>query len=88
MRDRYDGSPGKEAGIANVRQKRMEAEHSARDAFVKKVQAQQAMHAGRPPKLEEKAMHFNSYMCNNGEHAQELARDVSRGMDKVAFPLK
>jgi len=88
MRSRYDGNPGKEASIANVRQKRMEAEHSAKDAFVKKVQAQQAKHAGKAPMLEEKSMHFNAYMCNNGEHAQELARDVTKGMDKVAFPLK
>ena len=88
MKSRYDGAPGKEAMIANVRQKRLEAEHSAKNAFVKKVQAEQAKHAGRPPKLEGKSMEFNAYMCNNGEHAQELARDVTKGMDKVAFPLK
>lgn len=88
MRSRYDGNPGKEASIANVRQKRLEAEHSAKDAFVKKVQAQQAKHAGRAPKLEAKSMEFNAYMCNNGEHAQEVARDITKGLDKVAFPLK
>lgn len=88
MRDRYDGNPGKEAAIANTRQKRLEAEHNATDAFVKKTQAQQAKMAGQPPKLKGEAMEFNAYMCNNGEHAQELARDATKGLDKVAFPLK
>jgi len=86
--DRYDGNPGKERVVANVRQQRMEAEHSAKDAFVKKVQAQQAKHQGVPPDLKPEAMRFNAYQCNNGMHAQELARDVTAGMDKVAFPLK
>lgn len=86
--DRYDGNPGKEASIANTRHKRMEAEHSAKDAFVKKVQAEQARHQGKAPVLKAEAMQFNAYQCNNGEHAQEVARDVTVGMDKVAFPLK
>ncbi len=74
--------------MQNTRQKRFEAEHSAKNAFVKKVQAEQARHAGRPPKLKPESLEFNAYMCNNGMHAQELARDVTAGMDKVAFPLK
>lgn len=88
MKSRYDGNPGKEASIANVRQGRMESEHAAKDAFVKKQQAQLSMHAGKAPVLKGEAMEFNAYMCNNGEHAQELARDITVGMDKVAFPLK
>lgn len=88
MKNRYDGNPGKESSIANVRHGRMEAEHSAKNAFVKKVQAEQAKHQGRSPMLKGEAMEFNAYMCNNGEHAQELAREITAGMDKVAFPLK
>ncbi len=88
MKNRYDGSPGKEASIAKSMHSRMEAEHSAKDAFVKKVQAEQAKHAGRSPDLKAESMHLNAYMCNNGEHAQELAREVTAGLDKVAFPLK
>lgn len=88
MKDRYDGNPGKDAKMANVRQSRMEAEHSSKDAFVKKVQSAQARNQGRSPDLKPEAMMFNSYMCNNGEHAQELARDITPGLDKVAFPLK
>jgi len=80
--------PGKENMVSNSRQARLEAEHSAKDAFVKKVQAQQAMHQGRAPVLKAEAMHFNAYQCNNGMHAQEVARDITKGLDKVAFPLK
>ena len=87
MRSRFDGNPGKEASISNVRHKRLEAEHSAKNQFVKKVQAQQDKYAGRNPKLEARSMEFNAYMCNNGEHAQEFGKKLTAGMDKVAFPL-
>ena len=88
MKDRYDGAPGKEKVIANVRQQRFEAEHSSKDAFVKKVQAAQAKHQGVPPDLKIEAMQFNAYMCNDGMHAQELAVKLTAGLDKVAFPVR
>ena len=88
MKSRYDNMPSKEAAIANSRQARLEAEHSAKNQFVKKVQAEQARHGGRAPDLKAESMEFNAYMCNNGEHAQELAREVTAGLDKVAFPVK
>lgn len=88
MKNRYDGNPGKEASIANVRQNRMEAQHSFNNAFVKKVQAEQSRHGGKAPDLKGEALEFNAYMCNNGQHAQELAADATAGLDKVAFPVK
>lgn len=88
MKNRYDGSPSKEAAIAKVRQNRYQSEHNANNQFVKKVQNEQARHGGRLPNLKGEAMEFNAYMCNDGEHAQELARDVTAGLDKVAFPVK
>jgi hypothetical protein len=78
----------RDAAIANTRQKRFEAEHSSSNAFVKKVQAAQSKNAGRPPVLKADAMEFDAYMCNNGMHAQELAREMTKGLDKVAFPVK
>ena len=87
MKSRYDGNPGKEASIANVRQSRLESEHTAKNAFVKKVQSEQARHAGRSPNLKGESMEFNAYMCNNGAHAQKLAKDITRGLDPVAFPV-
>jgi len=32
-------------------------------------------------------MDFNAYMCNNGEHAQMLGKELTRGIDTVAFLL-
>jgi hypothetical protein len=88
MKSRYDNAPGKEASMAKTRQMRFESEHSSKNAFVKKQQAELARMAGKVPNLKGEAMEFDAYMCNDGEHAQELARDVTKGLDKVAFPLK
>lgn len=88
MKNRYDGSPSKEAAMAKTRQNRYQSEHNANNAFVKKVQAEQARHAGRVPNMNPEMMDFCSYMSNDGEHAQELARDATMGLDKVAFPVK
>lgn len=79
--------PGKEAGISNSRQKRLEAEHAQKNAFVKKQQAEMSRMAGRPPMMKGEAMEFNAYMCNNGAHAQELASKVTEGLDKMAYPV-
>ena len=88
MKDRYDGAPGKDAAMAMTRHKRHEMEHKMTNQFVKKVQMEQDKHAGRPPKLSEASMDFNAYMCNNGMHAQDLAVEITKGLDKVAFPVK
>lgn len=88
MRDRYDGSPGKDAAMANTRQKRLEAEHSSKNEFVKKQQAELSRMGAVLPNLKAEALEFNAYQCNNGMHAQELARDITKGIDKVAFPVK
>ncbi len=88
MKSRYDNNPGKDAAMQNTRQKRLESVHSTNDNFVKSQQAKLSMHAGRAPKLEGKSMEFNSYMCNDGMHAQELAVKLTAGLDKVAFPVK
>lgn len=43
--------------------------------------------AGRKPNLKPEAMKFDAYQCNNGEHAQEFGRVLTKGLDK-AFPVK
>lgn len=88
MKSRYDNNPGKDAAMAKVRQSRMEAEHSSKDAFVKREQASIKAKGGKAPKLEAASLEFNAYMCNNGEHAQELARTITKGLDKEAFPVR
>jgi hypothetical protein len=87
MKSRYDNMPSKEAPISNARQSRLEAEHSAKNAFVKKQQAELARMGGKAPDLKAESMNFNAYMCNNGAHAQRLAKDVTKGLDNVAFPV-
>ncbi len=87
MKDRYDGSPGKDAAMANTRLKRYEAEHSAKNEFVKRVQNEQGRYAGRNPKMEPEMMDFCSYMSNNGAHAQKFGKELTRGLDKSAFPV-
>ena len=88
MKNRYDNNPGKDAAIANVRHGRLEAEHSMNDSFVKKQQAELSRYAGRAPKMNGEMMDFCAYMSNNGMHAQDFAVEVTKGLDKVAFPVK
>ena len=88
MKGRYDGSPGKEAVMANVRQTRFEAERNSDCEFAKRQNEEMARKGGKSPNLKEESMQFNAYMCNNGEHAQELARTITAGLDKTAFPVK
>lgn len=88
MKDRYDGMKGKEATIANKRQKMFESEHSSMNAFIKNHQAMTATMGAKAPNLEERYMNFDSCMVSDGEHAQELARDLTTGLDKKAYPVK
>jgi hypothetical protein len=74
--------------MANVRQGRFEAEHSANNSFVKRQQDEMARYAGRKPEMKEEMLDFCSHMSNNGMHAQELARDLTKDIDHVAFPVK
>lgn len=74
--------------MANVKQRRFEAEHDSRNAFVKRQEDMQKSMEGRAPDLKAEAMNFNAYMCNNGEHAQEFTRELTAGLDKKAFPVK
>jgi hypothetical protein len=66
----------------------MEAEVKANNAFVKKVQTEQAKWAGRAPKLMPDAMKTDAVQVNTGAHADRLARALTRDLDKKAFPVK
>lgn len=87
MKSRYDNAPGKEAAIANVRQRRLEAEHAGKNAFVKRQQMEMDKYAGKRPDLKNESLKFNAYMCNNGEHAQMLGKKLTSGIDHTAFPV-
>ena len=88
MKDRYDGSPSKEARVANKRESRLEHEHNSHNEFVKRQQMEVRHKAGKDPRMNGEMMDFCSYMSNNGEHAQEFARELTKGLDKEAFPVK
>lgn len=87
MKNRYDGAPGKDAAILNVRQSRYESQHSAKNAFVKKEQSALDKYAGKKPMMKDEFMEFNANMQNNGKWAQEFGRKLTAGLDKVAFPV-
>lgn len=73
--------------MAKTRHSRLEAEHSAKNNFVKSQQAKTKSMAGKAPNLKAESMEFNAYMCNNGENAQAFAKKLTSGLDKVAFPV-
>jgi len=87
MKDRYDGNPGKEAAIANVRQRRLESQHEGKDNFVKKQQRELDKYAGRKPDMKADMFEFNANMQNNGKWAQEFGKKLTSGIDHVAFPV-
>ena len=79
---------GKEAEIAMNRHRMEQEQYNSKQAFVKKQQAEVKSMQGRPPKLEERDMHFDACMMNEGEHAQEYGRSLTAGLDKKAYPVK
>lgn len=87
MKDRYDGAPGKDAALANTRQRRYEAEHSRKNEFVKREQASLDKYAGKRPEMKADLMEFNAQMQNTGEWAQNFGKKLTASIDHVAFPV-
>ncbi|HXK00705.1 MAG TPA: hypothetical protein VNF93_02325 [Buchnera sp. (in: enterobacteria)] len=79
---------GKEATIANKRQKMFQERHNSDNEFVKKQQAMTASMGGKAPNLESRYTTFDACMVNDGEHAQEFARSLTSNLDKKAYPVK
>lgn len=87
FKDRYDGSPGKDAAMCNKRQMRYEREHAAKNMFVKKEQSMMRSMAGKIPSMKNELMEFNANMQNNGAWAQGVGKRLTSGIDHVAFPI-
>ena len=87
MKDRYDGAPGKDASILNTRQARYESQHSAKNAFVKREQASLDKYAGKKHIMKNDLMEFNANMQNTGAWAQGFGKQLTKGLDPVAFPV-
>ena len=79
---------GKEAAISNSRQRMAESQHSESNSFVKGEQAKTKHMAGKPPMMEERYYRFDACMTNNGVHAQHLAKEITRGIDHEAYPVR
>lgn len=67
--------------------KKYSAEHAASNAFVKKVQMEQARYAGKEPKLKAEDMKFDACMTSDGKSARAFGAKLAAKMDK-AFPVK
>lgn len=87
IKSRYDDAPGKDAAIANVRQKRYESIHEGHNNFVKKEQAATDKYCGKKPVMKAELSEFNAEMQNTGSWAQEFGKKLTAGLDKVAFPV-
>ncbi len=57
------------------------------NAFVKAEQAKMKKHMGNRPGAPADMKHFNAFMSNDGEKAQESARKLCKTLDD-AYPLK
>lgn len=66
----------------------MENDVRANNEFVRKQQNEMRKKMGDKPKLSSDKTKFDAYMCNNGKHAQEFARELTKGIDHSAFPVK
>ncbi len=79
---------GKEAQISNNRQRMAQSQHSESNSFVKSEQEKTKKMAGKPPMMEDRFYQFDANMMNNGYHAQMLAKDITKGIDHDAFPVR
>ena len=79
---------GKDAAISNNRQKMEQAEHGGKNEFVKREQMAMKSMVGKAPMMEDRYYKFDACQMNDGMHAQEFARDITKGLDKKAFPVK
>lgn len=67
----------------------MSALSSSNNAFVKSQQMKTASMAGKDPApISAECSKFDACMMNTGEKAQKLARNLTTGLDKKAFPVK
>lgn len=84
----YTMRSGKEATIANNRQRMAQEQRNSTQAQVKAAQMAQSKYQGKTPSLDSRYMDFCAPMMNNGAHAQEFASSLTSGLDKAAFPVR
>ncbi len=68
---------------------RMDYELAAKNnAFVKKQQKELAKYASKPAHMPEEAFGLSSYNSDSAKNVREFTRELTKGLDKVAFPIK
>jgi hypothetical protein len=72
----------------NGQHRKMEAEVRDNNAFVKRSQNERSKMSGKAPVMSEDLMQTNAVQVNTGAHAERLARELTKGLDKKAFPVK
>jgi hypothetical protein len=65
-----------------------EMQHSETNSFVKSEQMKTKHLAGKPPKMEDRYYKFDACMSNNGMHAQEFGKELTKDIDHEAFPVR
>ena len=88
VRKDYTMRNGKDASMLNRRHGMEEGQHDSSNAFVKGEQHKIKAKAGHEPRMDGRYMEFDACMVNNGEHAQEFAKELTRGIDHEAFPVR
>ena len=66
----------------------MDKTHAGNNAFVRKHQAMTAVMGGKNPVLRKEYEYYDACMVSDGKHAQEMARALTKGLDKKAYPVK
>lgn len=61
--------------------------HDLNNAFVRSEQMKLKSMAGKMPRMDERSFKMDAYMTNNGPAAQQFAKDLTKGLDKDAFPV-
>lgn len=58
------------------------------NSFVKREQEVLRTMMGGQPVIPAEMKRFNAFMSNDGEKAKENAREITKGIDKKAFPVR
>ena len=60
---------------------------TSKNAFVKKEQQSMKSMMGNKPTVPAEMKKLNAFQSNSGERAEEMARRLTKGLDKKAFPV-
>ena len=77
-----------EAGRVNKNRSMYEADYSKSNEFVHKQQNELKKLYGGNAHITQESMNTDSYMCNDGEHAEKFSKKLTHAFDKLANPVR